>query len=162
LAGAGRPRTRHPPALREDLRRGSPVRGRRPPGAQVLFIPPGAASATLTGIDPRGSAMRRRWAALATLALLSAAPAWAQGGGGDGAAEDAVKAGVQAYLAGRYEEALADYQKAAALAPKAAGPYREMGKAYEALKHSDNACWSYAEYLRRRPSADDAQEIKSR
>jgi tetratricopeptide (TPR) repeat protein len=78
------------------------------------------------------------------------------------AAEARFKDGIRAYKAGRYPEALGSYQEALSLAPSAAGPYRELGKALEALGKTDAACGAYAEYLRRRPGADDAAEIKAR
>ena len=77
-------------------------------------------------------------------------------------AELALKEGIKAYKDGQYEEALAAYQRAAALAPTASGPYREMGKTYEALGREKEAQSAYQEYLRRKPDADDADEINGR
>lgn len=77
-------------------------------------------------------------------------------------AELALKEGIKAYKDGKYEEALAAYQRAAELAPTASGPYREMGKTYEALGREKEAQAAYQEYLRRKPDADDADEIKGR
>jgi tetratricopeptide (TPR) repeat protein len=77
-------------------------------------------------------------------------------------AEAALKTGVKQYKEGKYEAALSSYQEAAKFAPNAAGPYREMGKAYENLGKTQEALESYEEYLRRRPQASDAAEIKAR
>jgi tetratricopeptide (TPR) repeat protein len=77
-------------------------------------------------------------------------------------AELALKEGVKAYKEAHYEEALASYLRAAQLAPSASGPYREMGKTYEALGRQEEAKSAYQEYLRRKPDADDANEIKGR
>jgi tetratricopeptide (TPR) repeat protein len=77
-------------------------------------------------------------------------------------AEQALKEGIKAYKEARYEEALTAYLRAADLAPSASGPYREMGKAYEALGVQDDAKSAYQEYLRRKPNADDAAEIEGR
>lgn len=77
-------------------------------------------------------------------------------------AETALKTGVKQYKEGKYEEALASYQEASKFAPNAAGPYREMGKAYEILGRNQEAISSYEEYLKRRPTANDAAEIQGR
>src|SRR5690349_17686399 len=77
-------------------------------------------------------------------------------------AEQSLNEGIKAYKEGRYEEALANYQRAAELAPSASGPYREMGKVYEALGRPEAARTSYQEYLRRKPNAEDANEINER
>jgi tetratricopeptide (TPR) repeat protein len=78
------------------------------------------------------------------------------------AAEQALKEGIKAYKDGNFEASLDQYKKAASLAPSASGPYREMGKVYEALGREEDAKFAYQEYLRRKPDADDASEIKSR
>jgi tetratricopeptide (TPR) repeat protein len=77
-------------------------------------------------------------------------------------AEAALKTGVKQYKEGKYDAALVSYQEAAKFAPNAAGPYREMGKAYENLGKTQEALSSYEEYLRRRPQATDAAEIQAR
>jgi tetratricopeptide (TPR) repeat protein len=77
-------------------------------------------------------------------------------------AELALKEGIKAYKEARYEEALTAYLRAADLAPSASGPYREMGKTYEALGGQKEAKSAYQEYLRRKPNADDAAEIEGR
>jgi tetratricopeptide (TPR) repeat protein len=77
-------------------------------------------------------------------------------------AEAALKTGVKQYKEGKYDAALVSYQEAAKFAPNAAGPYREMGKAYENLGKTQEALASYEEYLRRRPQATDAAEIQAR
>lgn len=98
---------------------------------------------------------------LAGLLSLSSVSAWASSENRP-AAEARFKDGIQAYKEGRYPEALDSYQQAITLAPSAAGPYRELGKAFEAIGKNDAACGAYAEYLRRRPAADDASEIRDR
>jgi tetratricopeptide (TPR) repeat protein len=77
-------------------------------------------------------------------------------------AETALKQGVKEYKLGKFEQALQSYQSAAELAPSAAGPYREMGKTFEALGQDENAIEAYSEYLSRRPNASDAKEIQGR
>jgi tetratricopeptide (TPR) repeat protein len=77
-------------------------------------------------------------------------------------AETALKQGVKEYKLGKFEQALQSYQSAAELAPSAAGPYREMGKTFEALGQDEKAIEAYGEYLSRRPNASDAKEIQGR
>jgi tetratricopeptide (TPR) repeat protein len=78
------------------------------------------------------------------------------------AAEQSLKEGIKAYKDGNFEASLDHYKKAATLAPSASGPYREMGKVYEALGREEDAKFAYQEYLRRKPDATDADEIKGR
>lgn len=102
-----------------------------------------------------------RWTCALVFALLWSLPVFADTQNRS-QAEEALKEGVKAYKEGRYEDALTAYQRSASLAPEASGPYREMGKAYEALGRDEDALLAYSEYLRRRPDAEDASEIKGR
>jgi tetratricopeptide (TPR) repeat protein len=102
----------------------------------------------------------KRFFLLLSLFVCFVTPAFAQD---DRArAEVALKTGVKQYKEGKYEEALTSYQEAAKFAPTAAGPYREMGKAYEILGREKEAISSYEEYLKRRPQATDAADIQGR
>lgn len=77
-------------------------------------------------------------------------------------AQLALEAGAAAYNQGDYREARRQYQLAIQAAPSAAGPYRELGKTYDALNEYQNAKEAYEEYLKRRPDAKDADQIKAR
>lgn len=77
-------------------------------------------------------------------------------------AEVAFKEGIQAYKERRYQDAADAYQRACEMAPSAVGPYRELGKAYEALGKKEEAAQAYQEYLTRAPEAEDAEQIKAR
>jgi tetratricopeptide (TPR) repeat protein len=68
--------------------------------------------------------------------------------------------GSKQYRAGNYSKALPHYQKALDLLPTAPGPYREMGKAHEAMGNLEKALKSYREYLRRKPDASDNRTIR--
>ena len=101
-----------------------------------------------------------RFLLLLSLLVCFVTPAFAQE---DRArAETALKTGVKQYKEGKYGEALASYQEASKFAPNAAGPYREMGKALEILGRGPEAISAYEEYLKRRPTANDAAEIQKR
>jgi tetratricopeptide (TPR) repeat protein len=77
-------------------------------------------------------------------------------------AQQKLEAGAKSYNAGDYQEALAHYLEAIKAAPSAAGPYRELGKTYDALGDFKSAKTSYEEYLKKRPDAPDAATIKAR
>jgi tetratricopeptide (TPR) repeat protein len=77
-------------------------------------------------------------------------------------AQQELEAGAKSYTAGEYQEALTHYLEAIKAAPSAAGPYRELGKTYDALGDVKNAKTSYEEYLKKRPDAPDAATIKAR
>ena len=77
-------------------------------------------------------------------------------------AQQELEAGAKSYNMGDYQEALAHYLEAIKAAPSAAGPYRELGKTYDALGDFKSAKTSYEEYLKKRPDAPDATTIKTR
>lgn len=77
-------------------------------------------------------------------------------------AKAAMTKGAESYAAQDYQTAIKRYLEAIEAAPSAPGPYRELGKAYDALGDAKNARFSYEEYLSRKPDAQDASLIRDR
>jgi tetratricopeptide (TPR) repeat protein len=91
------------------------------------------------------------------LALGVALPALA---GPEEEAEKEMGEGVALYKKKKYTEAIVAYQRALALVPDAAGPYRELGRCYWQLNRLDDAIDSFVEYLNLLPDAPERAEIE--
>jgi Flp pilus assembly protein TadD len=73
-----------------------------------------------------------------------------------------VKQGVQAYVRGDAQGALALLQKAKATRPSYAPTYRVLGQVYEKLGARKEARSSLQRYLTLAPNAADAEQVKHR
>jgi tetratricopeptide (TPR) repeat protein len=71
------------------------------------------------------------------------------------------RAGVEAFAAGQYEEAIAAFLTADALHPSSETAFN-IAKAYEAQGDNSHALQYYREYLRRAPSATDRDQVAKR
>jgi tetratricopeptide (TPR) repeat protein len=104
--------------------------------------------------------MRALFSAVLVVLVLGAASAQAQEDRQK--AQTALEAGAASYAARDYQEAISHYLDAIKAAPSASGPYRELGKAYDAQGDAKNARFAYEEYLAKKPDAKDAALIRER
>jgi tetratricopeptide (TPR) repeat protein len=94
------------------------------------------------------------WLSLAT--LLVASPAIAQ----KDPAHDHYLAGVADYKAGRYAEAIGEFQMADQLRPSPVLSF-DIAQCYEKMADLGNARTAYQEYLRRAPNAPDRAAVEA-
>src|SRR5215468_1047360 len=92
--------------------------------------------------------------------LGAAAVAGAQPEGDLARARALDKAGTEAFRAGRYDQAIASYQAAYALAPRAGGLFN-IGRAYHKKGDAQHALEYYRRYLADEPKGPVAAEARA-